>query len=70
MEKNVPAERDITIEKVFFIPAFLSFLFLVITRECNNIYSYINLPKTFDTVDQFVLLQKLEHYGIKGRNLS
>ena len=31
---------------------------------------FIDLYKVFDTVDDSILLKKVEHYGIKGRSLS
>ena len=30
---------------------------------------FMDFSKTFDTVDDVILIKKLDHYGIKGRNL-
>ena len=31
---------------------------------------FIHFPKGFDTVSHKILIQKLEHYGVNGKNLS
>ena len=44
-----------------------------ILRDLNvakdTVASFIDLRKAFDTVDHFILVDKMKYYGIKGRNI-
>ena len=39
-------------------------------KKKNPIIVYMDLSKTFDTLDHNILLHKLHYYGIKGTDLS
>ena len=45
-----------------------------IKNDINNgditIGTYLNLKKAFDTVNHPILLEKLDHYGIRGMNIE
>ena len=41
-------------------------IFLALDRNEHAVNVFLDFSKTFDTVDHNVLLDKLEHYGIRG----
>ena len=54
--------KDFTIDGIV---AFTSNALRIIHNKTSCLSVYLNLSKAFDTINQDVLLKKLNHYGIR-----